>query len=92
MKLMVCGKGGSGKSTVAWMIDMAWSAGLAIRFVLNKVDERVEAAMERFVDPQTIVARIPYSEEVFLGALKGAKLDARLPEIDDLCKALVSGC
>ncbi len=72
------------------MIDMAWAAGVGIRFVLNKVDERVAPIMEGFVDPDRVIARIPYREDIFLEALKGGKLDARLPEIDRLCERLLA--
>jgi CO dehydrogenase maturation factor len=71
------------------MIDMAWAAGIGIRFVLNKVDERVAPIMERFVETERIIARVPYREDIFIEALKGEKLDVHPAEIDQLCKQLL---
>lgn len=67
------------------MEDMARKAGKEISFVMNKVDERVEASMNKNIDQDKVVARIPLSNEIFMDSLEGRKMTTDLPEIEKAC-------
>jgi CO dehydrogenase maturation factor len=56
-----------------------------IFFVMNKVDERVEASMNKNIDQKKVIARIPMSNDIFMDSLNGNKISADLPEIEKIC-------
>jgi len=67
------------------MEDMVRKAGKEISFVLNKVDDRVEASMDKNIDQEKVVARIPMSNDIFMDSLEGKKINTDLPEIEKIC-------
>jgi len=52
---------------------------------MNKVDERVEASMNKNIDQKKVIARIPMSNDIFMDSLNGKKISADLPEIEKIC-------
>ena len=68
------------------MMGLAAEAGIEIRFVLNKVDEDVEATMTKNVDQNRVIARIFKNQAVFMSSLEGNKMAVKLPEIDPICQ------
>lgn len=68
------------------MQNMAENAGTEIFFVLNKVVEKVEKAMSKYIDQEKVVARIPQSNTIFMESLEGKELKTCLSEVDDICK------
>jgi len=56
-----------------------------IFFVMNKVDERVEASMNKNIDQKKVIARIPMSDDIFMNSLKGEKISTDLPETEKVC-------
>ena len=70
------------------MEDLACKAQKEISFVMNKVDERVEASMNRHVAQDKVVARIPMNNEIFMDSLEGKKISAVLPEIEKVCELI----
>ncbi|MFC1829407.1 P-loop NTPase [Thermodesulfobacteriota bacterium] len=68
------------------MQNLALEAETEIRFVLNKVDEQVEAAMMKNIDSETVIARIPHSTEIVMDSLEGRELTAGIPETDSICQ------
>ncbi len=68
------------------MTDLAAEAGIEILFVLNKVDEKVEAAMTKNVDQNRMIARIFQNQALFMNSLEGNKMAVNIPEIDPICQ------
>ncbi len=60
-----------------------------IRFVLNKVDERVEAMMNQKEDLKKVVARVPVNDAIYSAGLEGKEITVDLPEIEKICDAIV---
>jgi len=71
------------------MKDMADNAGIPIFFALNKADEAVESAMARHLDGMEVAAKIPYTQELFIGGLEGKPLEVRIPEIEPICRRIL---
>lgn len=65
---------------------MAAAAGIQVAYVLNKVEEAVNATMTGRLDSRRVVAVMPKSEPLFLQSLNGEALAADLPEIQSLCQ------
>ena len=70
--------------------EMAKNANAAAYFVLNKVEPAIEAAMLSHLDGERVLGRIPKNNEIFLDSLEGRSLSAQLPEIDAVCKEIIS--
>jgi len=70
------------------MDGLAQKAGKEIFFVLNKVNEKVKDSMNKNVNPEKVVARIPMSEDIFMDSLEGRKVSARIPEIEKICELI----
>ena len=66
------------------MARMASSAGVEIRFILNKVDQRVERIMTEKIDPDKVIAHIPDNDSIFRASLEGAPVTVRLKPVDDV--------
>ncbi|WP_457549783.1 ATP-binding protein [Archaeoglobus sp.] len=58
----------------------AMNVGKPIYFVLNKFDERFEGLLKDL----DVVAKIPFSEEIFLSCLKGEELRCEFEEVERL--------
>ena len=71
------------------MLGMAAKAGIKIFFVLNKVDEKVEAVMTQNVESEKVVAKIPQNSSIFLNSLEGKELKTSFPEIDQISQLIV---
>jgi CO dehydrogenase maturation factor len=72
------------------MEDMVRDSEKEIFFVMNKVDERVEASMNKRIDQKKVITRIPMSNDIFMSSLNGEKLSADLPEIEEVCDLVES--
>ncbi|MEA3231406.1 MAG: P-loop NTPase [Thermodesulfobacteriota bacterium] len=72
------------------MSRMAASAGVDIRYILNKVDHRVEQIMAEKVDPSRVIASIPSHETIFTASLEGRPLGTDSPHIVDAVAFLES--
>ena len=72
------------------MAQMAAAAGVDIRYVLNKVDQRVERIMDAKVDFTRVIARIPNHEAIFTASLEGHPLETDSPHISDVVAFLES--
>jgi CO dehydrogenase maturation factor len=70
------------------MEHLARKAGKEISFVMNKVDERVEASMNKNIDQEKVVARIPMNNDIFMDSLEGRKVSTDLPEIEKVCELI----
>ena len=57
------------------MATMAGEAGVPIRFILNKVDERVGPIMSRKMDETLVLDRIPNDDMIFSASLEGHPLE-----------------
>ncbi|MDM8523260.1 P-loop NTPase [Desulfococcaceae bacterium HSG8] len=64
---------------------MGEKAGKAVFFVLNKVDEQIEAMMAEHTDREKVIARIPQDHGIFMKSLEGEALTEELSEIDRVC-------
>ncbi len=87
MKIIVCGKGGSGKSTVSFLLakkisQMAKDAGLEYYLILNKVDTKTEETMKKNVDMTKVIGRVGYHDSVFLSGLEGKCLEENLSGVE----------
>jgi CO dehydrogenase maturation factor len=67
------------------MEDLAGKAKKEIFFIMNKVDERVEALMIKNIDQEKVAAKIPMSNDIFMDSLEGKQIRANLPEINKIC-------
>jgi len=67
------------------LAQMAANAGVDHFFVLNKLDDKVAAAMRRNIDSEKVVGAIPYNESIFLESLAGNPLRESLEELDPIC-------
>ncbi|MCD4844790.1 MAG: hypothetical protein K8R25_09915 [Methanosarcinales archaeon] len=76
MKILICGKGGSGKN---------------IYFVLNKVDDDNRAMMLESLDQLNVVGAIPANRDISRAGLSGEELNLNLPEIKSLAEAILGG-
>ncbi|MFZ5564542.1 MAG: P-loop NTPase [Thermodesulfobacteriota bacterium] len=65
--------------------DMARAVGAEFGFILNKTDSRSEAVMAEQVDGSRVVARLPFSDGLFVSGLKGQPLNSDMPEIAPVC-------
>ncbi|BBO82114.1 ATP-binding protein [Desulfosarcina ovata subsp. sediminis] len=72
------------------MQAMAVKAERRIYFVLNKLNEQVEGALAGHMPEVEIIAKLPQKPDIFTATLEGQALDVRLPEIDELCEALLA--
>jgi len=72
------------------MSQMAASAGVDIRYVLNKVDQRVEHIMAAKVDSTRVIAHIPSHEAIFTASLEGRPLGNDSSPIRDVVTFLES--
>ncbi len=72
------------------MNDMARNSEKQIAFVMNKVDGRVEASMNKHLDQEKVIARIPMSNDIFMDSLEGNKISADLPEVEKICDLIVA--
>ena len=70
------------------MDSMVQSAGMDIRFVLNKVTPEIHGAMSGRMDPAKIIGAIPLAPAVAAAGLEGGKLPAPPPEVDRICDFL----
>lgn len=70
------------------MQEMAGKAEIEIVFVLNKVDDTVEAAMTKHFDPEKVITIIPNSNTIFMNSLEGKELKTDLPEINPICEQI----
>ena len=64
---------------------MAGALATEFAFILNKVDDRSAAVMADHVDEDRIIARLPFSDDVFMSSLKGEPLNSDMPEIAPVC-------
>ena len=72
------------------MSQMAASAGVDIRYVLNKLDQRVEHIMAANVDSTRVIAHIPSHEAIFTASLEGRPLGNDSSPIRDVVTFLES--
>ncbi len=72
------------------MQEMAQKAEKRICFVLNKLNDQVEEALNGHMPKVDIIARIPQKPEIFSAALNGQTLDMALPDIEGLCETLLA--
>jgi len=70
------------------LLDLSQGAGTPIAFILNKADDRMRAAIGRFIDPALIWAELRDHEALFMAGLEGRSIDLEDPEIDALCRRL----
>ncbi len=70
------------------MEEMSKNAQKEIAFVLNKVDDRVKEAIDKNLNTDKVVARIPQDNDVFMASLEGKKLETDLAEIVKVCQLL----
>lgn len=68
------------------MHGMATKAAVEMFFVLNKVDEKTLSFMADKINPDKVIAAIPYNQAIFLDNLEGKKLETSLHEIDPVCQ------
>ncbi|QTA88247.1 P-loop NTPase [Desulfonema magnum] len=73
------------------MEEMGQNAEISVFFILNKVDEQVEAAMSQHISSEKVVARISKNNTIFMKSLQGEELTMELPEIDQVCQFLIKG-
>ena len=96
VKILICGKGGSGKSTLTSLLAralndscktvLAEAAGIPVVYVLNKVDETVRETMTARLKDREVVAAIPKSEAIFARSLEGEVLEVDIPEVQTLSR------
>lgn len=72
------------------MAEMGQMAGRPVFFLLNKVSPEIEGMMASHLDSKKIIGCIPADTGVFTASLKGIPLAVDLPEIEKICKFLVS--
>jgi CO dehydrogenase maturation factor len=70
------------------MQNMAGKAEVDIFFVLNKVDEKILDVMEKNIEIDKLVAKIPYMPDLFIDNLEGIKLNNSCPEIEPVCRLI----
>lgn len=70
------------------MQEMAEKAETEIFFVLNKVSDKVEAAMGQHISSEKVIARIPHNDTIFMDSLEGRELTTQLPEVEPICRAI----
>ncbi len=70
------------------MQEMAEKAETEIFFVLNKVSEKVEAAMQQHINAEKVIARIPHDDTIFMDSLEGKELTTTLSEVDPICRVI----
>lgn len=74
MKILICGKGGSGKSTVSALLARE----------LSKNADRVLV-----VDTDEVIGTVPFDQEVFKACLKGERIPA-IPGIKPIVDRLLA--
>lgn len=72
------------------MTAMASAAGKDICFVLNKVEPSIEEIMKQHLDSATVIGTIPKDNTIFMESLEGKALTKSLPEIDEICRKIVT--
>lgn len=70
------------------LTEMAANAEADLFFVLNKLDDKVAATMQRNVDSEKVIASIPYNESLFLESLAGNPLRESMDEIEPICSLI----
>ncbi len=66
------------------MARMAVAAGVDIRYILNKVDHRVERIMAEKIDADKVIGRVPNHEAIFTASLEGHPLTIDIASIGDV--------
>ena len=70
------------------MSKIAEEAELELRFILNKVDTRLEKKMLEQTDAQKVIAKIPNNEDIFMNSLEGSKITVKIEAVDNICKEI----
>lgn len=71
------------------MAEISKEAGMELRYILNKVDSRVETKMREHIDTDNVIAKIPNSESIFMSSLEGAKITVNIEEVDNICTQIL---
>ena len=79
MKILICGKGGSGKSTVTTLLARALNGNGKTVLVVDA--ERIRDTMQSRLRAKNVVAAIPNSPSVFEQGLTGDALNVNIPEV-----------
>ena len=74
---------------LAQKIDqMAKETDAELFYILNRSDSRTETVAQQHIDEKRIIAKIPYSEEMFAASLQGAPLHVDIAEIEPVAELI----